>query len=72
MMMKRKKEELLNKIYNLHPPVNIPQSISNSPLGYELQQMIQNAIKWHTQEIARIIVEDLYTQEDFEEDLGLK
>ena len=74
-MMKVRKEELINKIYGQSvPSINIPgisgDTSPNSTFN-ALRQSIEWAIKNYVDSTAIKIVEQLYTTEEFEDDLGL-
>ena len=74
-MMRSRKQELIRKIHNSMPnPISIPyMSADNSPNSTfnSFRQSIELCIKEYVDRQIILAVEEFYTTEDFEEDLGL-
>ena len=57
------------------PNIQLPNEIrtyENESLFLDLKYAIETAIKYHVQDVTNVIIDDIYTHEEFEEDLGLK
>ena len=66
-MMKSRKEELRKKIEGHYPNINL----NVNDHGSSVKNAIEIAIWQYVKDVTNIILEDLYTTEEFEEDLGL-
>ena len=73
--MKSRKQDIMSKIQSLPlPSIPTPQwAGNNSPDS--VFSTFKNAIEWamkeHAEKVAAVILNDLYTTEEFEDDLGL-
>ncbi len=76
MILKKQKEEVLNTINaNVHSIVysQLSQLTYNQQVSMQaLQQAIQNAISMGVEEGFRTLLENQYTDDDFERDITLK
>ena len=66
-MMKSRKEDIKHKISQHWPNVQL----NSSEHGTSVRVAVEQAIKQYVDVVTGIILEDLYTTEEFEEDLGL-
>jgi hypothetical protein len=72
--MKSKKEEIMNKIMDRGGPyISLPYNFAqeHGTVMHSLMMSIQYAVQQHVRDIAKIIVDDIYTNEEFEQDIGL-
>ena len=75
-MMKSKKSEILQKLDNnyYYCNINLPYNFiqeHGSVMG-TLKSAIEYAINQHVKDVVRMVVEDIYTHEDFEKDISLE
>jgi hypothetical protein len=66
-MMKSRKEALKKKLDGYYPNINI----NTSEHGSSVKSAVEQAIWLHVKDVVNVILEDLYTTEEFEDDLGL-
>ena len=69
MITKDKKIDLINQVINLPPP-RIDLNEYNSV--HDFKRLISEAIKGYTDRALIEILDNMYTEEDLENDLGLK
>lgn len=74
-MMKSKKEEILRKINESNMFINVPYELQQG-MGADqfrsLTMTIQHAVNMYVRDMLTTIVNDIYTHEDFEQDLQLE
>ncbi len=71
MITKARREEILKKIQEQYPYTTPPSALSGSPMGGDLTRMVNEAVKFHVDRCFEILINELYTHEDFEGDLKL-
>jgi hypothetical protein len=72
-MMKSRKEQLKSKLSEQWPYISINMNDTNINSSLiNLKYAVEAAIKQHVQDMFNIMLDDIYTVEEFEEDLTLR
>jgi hypothetical protein len=73
--MKSKKEHMLTKLQNKVPYIALPYNLNQgvlAPAFIDFKYAIEHAMKTYMDAALKDIVDDIYTTEEFEEDLSLR